>query len=292
MSVKEKKEDEIRKKAGFVPEYSDFYFKRKNGSMLWYAIFSLFALFVLNIILRGLLLISSDFFDMFILFIFVIIGWGVYHFIKKAVMKSRKHKGTFLEDTGTVRKLSGRREIRIPYIEWKQAFQTGNFRSNKECYEFNCKGEILRFYYEVGDSKAQKHIQECYKTFGEKIGEELPPLTSAEIGLFDRKYFYKKKYRSIFLTWAVIYGIAFAILASDEKARLIGGIILGLINGVIFYNILATSQLYYKNASKLNTAFKKYNKGYIAFKWGGWIVGVIAIVLMYLANYGMLRTIL
>ena len=225
----------------------------------------------------------------YIYIFFVLVIFGI---VRKISTFGKKKKGTLLGEEGTIRKTYNNREIKVPYSEWKEAFKRGNYRFNKESYEFRCGGEVLRFHFEVGDSKAQQHIQECYKKFEEKIGEKLPKLTSAEIGLFDRKYFYTKKYRNTCIYCGIVFGIGTALLAGGENIRIPVAIIYGLVNAGLFFSLLANAKLYYKNAVKLNTAFKEFNKGDVAFKWGGWIATGIIIFLQYLANWGMVNIIL
>ena len=284
-----KKGDEIRKAKDFLPEYSDFYFEKRKGSLFVYIVLLAIAGGIIGFMTSAIvhdsrLVLKTE--------LYIFLGLVIFGILRKVSTFGKYKKGTILGENETIRKTYNNKEIKVPYSEWKESFKKGNYRFNRESYEFRCRGEILRFHFEVGDSKAQKHIGECYKKFEEKIGEKLPKLTSAEIGLFDRKYFYTKKYRNTCISLGIVFGIGMAILAGGENIRIPVAIIYGLVNTGLFVSLLSNSKLYYKNAVKLNIAFKEFNKGNVSFKWGGFIATGIIIFLQYLANWGMVNIIL
>ncbi|MBQ6888781.1 MAG: hypothetical protein IJN54_14870 [Lachnospiraceae bacterium] len=287
MSTQEKKStiESVRTAEGFLPEYSDFYFERKKQpSFFKYILSYLFIIFLIC-------LIDIDYNNKKSPGFLTIIGIAVllYQlFIKKHIIDHKKLYGAKLEYHGIVKVSAYGEQPPVSYQEIEQAVAAGDFRYEDTGLRIGSGTQKLLFHYEIGDSIAQKHVEECYALLQKHLNIKLPPFEKKGLDLLDRKYFYEKKCKThtISLICALII---FFIYYSASVRHISNMYFLASLfcpwECFSLYCLSKNGKLAVRNRMLLQKAFQDYPQVRFGWQYAGYAHFLITALLLILGNY-------
>ncbi len=178
----------LRKERGFLPQYSEYHFNKKEHEGL--------TLSILLLMLTGFFWGLASDFDyeitiVNILAVFCVVQFPVYLFISMLNSRVKKRKGFYIEPNEIRTDLLYRPYGNISYDDLRSDIQNGHLYYQTEGLALGSKKNRLVFHYEIGDSTAQAHIQACYALLQEYLHLQLPPLTKNTFLLLDKRYYYR-----------------------------------------------------------------------------------------------------
>lgn len=271
--------EQIRAESGFLPKYSDFYFeKKKNQNNVWKYVLCYAALIILlpalakhNGIHPGTVLVCAV-----VLLILVCL-------VPHTFFKNRKLLGAKLTDEGIVRITAFGTKPPIPYSHIEQTVAAGDFRYKDAGLQIGHGSEKLVFHYEIGNSTAQKHIEDCHRLLQTHMQRTLPPFEKKGLDLLDRRYFYKKSRRNqvISLLGATAFFLLFYVLAERSMASLLlTGIIFGGWECLSIISLGKNAKLDARNQTMLKHNFKDCPHAAFGWNYTGYLVYILALVLL------------
>ena len=288
---KAKRIEEERRAEGFLPQYSDYYFESKSESGVSVSIFVL----MLSGFFGGLAS-EFDFENGFLNFLFFICIAQFVVFVLLAIFCDdlKKVKGYYLEPDGIRTDLYFRPFGTISYETVNEAVKNGRIYYRTEGLVIGTGADKLTFHYEIGDSKAQKHIQDTYALLQTHIYEKLPPFDARIFDLLDRRYFYKKSLRKRMLVLVIALFVFVGLLAampirfSGSSSIIITSVIetVGVIGFelVCLFEIYRFAKLYAKNLEALREKCIEYQNIRFGRKYSGYVLVLAALFLVILVN--------
>ena len=170
--MKDTEIEELRLKEHFLPLYSDYYFEKKRGKRD-----GVLSICVVAFILFLLINVFTKFENTFPIVCFIIVLFVIFYntvFFDK-IMKKKKMLGFFLRPDGVTGNDYFGRSKRISYIDLRQDILNGHMKYEETGITVGNGRNKMVFHYEIGDSKAQKHVQECYEELERYIQIKLRP---------------------------------------------------------------------------------------------------------------------
>lgn len=281
----EKELDRRRKTNDFLPEYSDFYFETKQQrktsrviisthNLILFSIMALIMLFKKTIV--NAIAISS------LVFVFY------YCRVHPPIMNKKKLCGTtFYKDSAEKKDFSGNKTS-IAYSEIEQEILAGNMRYGHTGMQIGKGRNRLTFHYEIGDVKAQQHVEQCYNVLKSRLNTPLLPYDSKIRDLMDRKYFYKKSRRNqtISLVAALLTFLFFSVNEfSNMGFAIIASIILCFWECTTFKLLFRNAKLNCKNHDNLTRILSKdHPNAKYGYKYAGYLCFAVDTVLTLLGN--------
>lgn len=285
--------EEQRGKKGFLPEYSNFYFEKKQrGKNAWIiGLAYLVLIFSIWACAEKFQKVSVNIMVLCCVGGIIYFGW-----IQKKRFNKKKVSGIYFNSNAAVRTDSRGRQMEIPYSLIEHVIVNGEL-----CYDdtglkigYGCRQ--LCFHYEIGYAKAQKHIKECYDILQSHLSVKLPPFGKNCMGLFDRKYFYEKSRKNHTLSLAAAILVSFLMMVSDEVMTVKGAWCLGLICGIwesySLYQLFKGALFSAKNHDALKEMYGKYPNAKYGYRNTGYIWFAVDVVLVLLFNLWMICMIL
>lgn len=219
-----KPEDEKRLKTNFVPTWSNHFFEGVSSLQGMIGVAGSFGSIII-----GLILIAGfthgQIKPVIITTVAVIAAGVITTSLWKWVIARLKEPGTLILATHTERTdFFGRKHV-VMNSAWAEEYLARGARLTGNGIEFRAGMEKLVFPYEVGDAKMQAHIGECYKSFGDYLGQELPPFTTTAIDLIDHRYFYRKSRRNQLILLLIASLFFYAAAASRSVMGAAGALL-------------------------------------------------------------------
>ena len=296
MYVKEKKLSKKAQKAaaiealrtedGFLPQYSDFYFEKKKQFSIGYNIKYILGYLLVILFFNG---IVQDFGSRFwSVYLCIIISLVTYYIIKKAVINRQMKCGTRLEEYNFIKTGFFGEKPPISYSVIEQAVSAGDIHYGKTGLRIGHGAGKLVFHYEIGDSKAQKHMEECHTILQHHLTSKLPPFEKKGLDLLDRKYFYEKSRRThtISLLCALL---GFLIFYSAGIPQTEGLFIIAMIfciwECLSIYYLGKSGKLSERNHVCLQKEFADYPNAKFGWKYTGYTYFIVVSVIVICVNY-------
>lgn len=274
----------IRTADGFLPKYSDFYYeKKKQPAIMKYVIGYIVVVFSFNTILVH--------FDTQIFKVLLGIIWALvlYYFLIKLPIRNRRKKcGTRFEEHGIVKVAFFGEKEPIPYLETEQAVTSGDIHYEDTGLRIGHGSKKLVFHYEIGDSKAQKHVEDCYALLQKHLTVKLPPFNKSALDLLDRKYFYEKSRRNntvSLIIALILFLIFYASGAQYTSGKLILAIFFCPWESISLFGLCKSARLSERNHMLLKKAFEEHPRAKYGWRFTGYIHFGIAAVFAMIANY-------
>ena len=274
----------IRTADGFLPKYSDFYYEKKKQPQTMKFVFGyVFVILFFNTILDNF---DDQIFKVLFCIICILI---LYHYLIKLPIRNRQKKcGTRFEEQGIVRVgFFGEKEP-IPYFETEQAVTSGDIHYEDTGLRIGRGSKKLIFHYEIGDSKAQKHVEECYALLQKHLSVKLPPFDKKALDLLDRKYFYEKSRRNytISLILALLFFLIFyAPGVQTTSGKLFLAIMFCPWESISLFGLCKSARLSERNHMLLKKAFEEHPRAKYGRSFSGFIYFGIASIVTMVANY-------
>lgn len=274
----------LRVADGFLPKYSDFYFEKKKNIHPWKYVFG----YVLVILFSDSLLDNFD--DCFLtIMLCYIIALFLYHNLITVPVRNRRQKcGARLEEYGIVKTTFFGEKAPIPYSRIEQAVSSGDICYGSTGLRIGHGSGKLVFHYEIGDSKAQTHMEECHALLQKHLTSKLPPFEKKGLDLLDRKYFYKKAQRN--QTFSLLGAFLFFCSMYCTGMRTISGsfflaCIFGPWECSSLYSICKSGKLAERNHVFLKKEFADYPAAGFGWHYAGYAYAVLAAIVLTVANF-------
>ena len=274
----------IRTADGFLPKYSDFYYeKKKQPPALKFVIGYVIVSISLNTILNNF---NTQIFKVLFGIVWALV---LYHFLIKMPIRNRRKKcGTRFDEHGIVKVAFFGEKEPIPYLETEQAVISGDIHYEDTGLRIGHGSKKLIFHYEIGDSKAQKHIEECYALLQKHLTVKLPPFDKNALDLLDRKYFYEKSRRNNTIS-LIIALILFLIFYASGAQYTSGKLLLAAFfcpwECIALFGLCKSARLSERNHMLLKKAFEEHPRAKYGWRFAGYIHFGIAAVFAMIANY-------
>lgn len=294
MSSDEKKQSKAKQKAaaiealrtadGFLPQYSDFYFeKKKQVSIRKFVVGYVFVIIFFNLILHDF---DSQIWGVFLQIIIILLFY--YFGIKKPVMNRRKKCGARLEEYNIVKTTFFGEKPPISYSCIEHAVSSGDFHYGKTGLRIGHGAEKLVFHYEIGDSKAQKHMEECHAMLQRHLTSTLPPFEKKGLDLLDRKYFYEKSLRNQILSLLgalLAFLIFYVVMPSSTEGTVFMGMVFGIWQCLSLYYLGKSGKLLERNHAYLLKEFADCPNAGFGRQYTGYAYFIITAIILICANY-------
>ena len=278
MSKKKSKEPDIRKTPGFLPKYSDYYFEKKKQSRMGW----IFATFY-----PSFLTFCADIdthFEYFwmhvvcgvfgVLFVLVLV-------IEPLVLKGRKKLGIYLQPTQALRVGLWGKESPVYYSEMDAAVSSGRVSFEDTGIQIGQGPNKMVFHYEIGDSEAQKHVEECYGMLQSHIRAKLPRYEKKALDLLDRRFFYERSRKrcvlSLFLAVLSFWLFSLPGVNTLEYAIVLCAIF-GIWDCVSLKTLFQSAVFSHRTTKALHEIYADYPHGHLGWDKSGYLwFGVMAV---------------
>lgn len=274
----------LRTADGFLPQYSDFYFEKKKQLSTWkFVLGYVFIIIIFNVLL-------DDFENqIWGVLLRIIIALLIYFFgIKKPIMYRRQKCGVRLEEYNFIKETFFGEKPPVSYTEIEQAVSSGDIRYGKTGLRIGRGAGKLVFHYEIGDSKAQKHMEECYALLQKHLTTKLPPFEKKGLDLLDKRYFYEKSRRTHILS---LLGAlpAFFLFYRAMPSSLAGALYLAMMFGIweciSLYCLGKSGKLFERNHVYLKKEFADYPDAKFGWRYTGYAYFIITAIIVICLNY-------
>ena len=290
--TKDQEIDKLRKERGFLPQYSDYHFNKKENDGL--------GLSITLLLLAGLFWGLADDFDyeiviFNILAVFCVVQFPVYLFFSTFYSRVKKKKGYLISPNEIRTDLLFRPLGSISYDDLRSDIQNGYLYYQTKGLALGSKKNRLVFHYEIGDNISQAHIQACYALFQEYLHLQLPPLTKKTFLLLDKRYYYRnfagKCLISLILsvialfTMHLIYPFTFDGSGTSIVLFIIRTLVLVFWSGYTLYKFYHCAAFYDKALTKLKKEFADYTNKSLGHPKALYILFYVSAFIYALANY-------
>ena len=288
---KRKRIEDHRRRPGFLPQYSDFYFEKKEENGL--------SLSILILMFSGFFLGLAQDLDYENTFVNFLLFLCIAQFVLKLLLlvldeQVKKLNGFYLEKAQIQTDLFFRPYGSIPYDHIREAFQNDKIYYKTEGLVIGRKPEQLTFHYEIGDSVAQKHVQDCYELLQSRLAIPLPPLRTKTFDLLDRRYYYRQCMKKYCLSLFVAF-IALCIMHLLYPFSLDGSFTSGLFFGIritiltiwdlfAIYRFYQSAVFYEKTLAALKTEFHSFPNVRFGHAYAGYVFFYLSVFLFILAS--------
>ncbi len=277
MSTEPKKESERKKhqaaieqrrmEEGFLPQYSDFYFEKKQRARsTWLAIW----LCLISFIPVPAIL--------FLLY---------YAFVQKFIMERQKMRGIRFEESGIVKLTAYGEKTVVPYSWIEQSVTANRICYKKTGMQIGTGIEKLVFHYEIGDSTAQRHIEDCYAFLQKHLSVKLPPFEKKCFGLLDRKYFYEKSRKNQILSLicaVILFRLLLGTLLANKACCIFFSSAFALWECYSLYLLCKSGKLLACNQVKLMKIFQEYPNAKFGWRYTGYVYFVVTAIVLISIN--------
>ncbi len=277
----------LRTAEGFLPQYSDFSFAKDQLLSYWRFLFSY--LFIIFFIALHDIALAEE----FVVFLKHVILWFIIIFVlyslvlSPLLLRRRKKCGARLEEYNIVKTGLFGQKPPISYSVIEQAVRAGDIHYGKTGLQIGHGSAKLVFHYEIGDSKAQKHMEECHAILQRHLTSKLPPFEKKGLDLLDRRYFYKKSRRNhtLSLIGALLLFLLFYFDGISQLGVVITlAIIFCIWECISLYYLGANGKLSERNQAALQKEFADYPNARFGWRYTGYAYFILISVLVICAN--------
>lgn len=292
-SEKERLKEKIalrRTENGFLPTYSDFYFeKKKHNGEIWISVLIYLAL----ITFVPAMIDGFENNPLTILGCFIVAILLYYIFFRNHFLNKKKLCGSRLTKEGIIKCTAFRQKPPVSYLYIEEAVATGNYEYDDTGLRIGKGDGELVFHYEIGDTEATKHVEECYQLLQQHMQQKLPPLNKKLLGLLDHKYYYEKMRKNQFsrlLGGTLLFLILYLSTVSSLAGAVILGVLISLWDCRSIYLLCQSAKLYAVNQAAIQLALKDFPQAKTGWKYTGYIYYIVGTVLVVLANFWIIMT--
>lgn len=284
-SEKETAIERARNAKNFLPLYSNYYFEKKNLSGRKWLLIAVYVM-----IMFGIISYASEFQSSVITFFLILSVLVVlYQMLAAGWIKNRKKLlGTWLQPDGAVKQNLFGIERKISYYDLEQEIAGGHMRYGDTGIRVGKGRNRLVFHYEIGDSSAQKHVEECYRELQRYIKVKLLPYEKKGLELLDKKFYYERNRRNHTISLCIALLVFFAYAAGSSLKIMEEAVFPTLLlmpwECFSLYILSRNAALSRDNHEKLQELLDTYPGVNLKGKYAGWVRYILMTVLVIAGN--------